>query len=107
LPELGELTVLGYGFGDNHINFRISNALLLNPELRVRIFDPVRFGSPDCLELFDYNNKVRGAYCGAAKWMYYSKHQTWNGAQIEALKKSNHESVKKRVYDFQKQMLSI
>jgi hypothetical protein len=37
LSGLDELTSIGYGFGDEHVNFRLSNAMLLNPKLRIRV----------------------------------------------------------------------
>jgi len=103
LQNLDELTIIGYSFGDKHINFRASNALLLNPKLHMRIVNPAWAGPPECLEQFDYEDRVRGAYCGAAPWIYYCKHQKWNVAQIEALKKSNRQKVKCRVLELMTQ----
>lgn len=97
LARLDELTVIGYSFGDEHINFRISNALLLNQGLRVTIIDPNRHTVPDCIKQFDYGQRVKRASCGAAHWMHYSKFQTWDNQQIEALKKSDRSAVKARV----------
>jgi hypothetical protein len=99
LLGIDELTIIGYSFGDKHINNRISNALLLNPGLCLRIVNPSYVGPPECVEQFDFNDKVRGAYCGAAPWMHYNKHQKWNVAQFEALKNADREAVKKRVYE--------
>jgi hypothetical protein len=35
LRGLDELTVIGYGFGDEHINFRLSNAMLTCPRILI------------------------------------------------------------------------
>jgi hypothetical protein len=88
LKRIDELTVIGYGFGDEHINFRLSNALLLNDKLRVNIVDPVRTRTPHCLEQFDYDLRIRRAMCGAAQWIEYCKSQRWNYEQMNCLKES-------------------
>ena len=88
LQGLDELTIVGYGFRDEHINFKISNALLLNQGLRVRIIDPVFGGTPNCIKQFDYDLRIRRAACGAAQWMDYCKTQKWNDEQIAGLKEN-------------------
>ena len=35
LQKTKELTIIGYGFGDSHINNRILNAMVLNENLRI------------------------------------------------------------------------
>jgi hypothetical protein len=50
LRHLDELTIIGYGFRDEHINFRITNALLLNGTLRVAIIDPAFRATRDCIK---------------------------------------------------------
>ena len=81
-----ELTIIGYGFGDEHINFRISNALLLNEKLRVVIVNPTIRRTPDCIKQFDYDSRIKRASCGAAHWMDYCKNGKWNEEQMKALK---------------------
>lgn len=88
LRHLDELTILGYGFGDEHINFRVSNALLLNPDLRVIIVDPFRSTTPACIGQFDYDLRIKRAACGAAQWMDYSKSGSWNEDQMNGLKEN-------------------
>jgi len=88
LRQLDELTILGYGFGDPHINYRISNAMVLNSNLKVRIVDPTSNTKPDFLEQFDYGLRVSGAFCRAAEWMEYSGSEKWNLEQSNALKEN-------------------
>lgn len=88
LMRLDELTVIGYGFGDKHINFRLSNAMLLNKNLTVRIIDPVNCKPPEVLEQFDFDSRILGASCGAAHWMNYCVNQKWDSEQINALKEN-------------------
>lgn len=90
LIGLDELTIIGYGFGDEHINFRISNAMLLNPKLRITIVDPYRFDIPLCLRQFDYDGRVRRANASAAQWMEYRETGVWNQGQAKTLKENEH-----------------
>jgi hypothetical protein len=92
LVKLDELTIIGYRFGDLHINYRISNAMVLNPGLKLRLVDPVSRPWPDFLQQFDYDLRIRKAHCGAAQWMAYVGDEKWDQAQIKALKES--ESVR-------------
>lgn len=88
LMKLDELTIIGYGFGDKHINFRLSNAMLLNEKLTIRIVDPVNCKPPEILEQFDFDSRIRGAFCGAAHWMDYCVSEKWDNEQIKALKEN-------------------
>jgi len=90
LRELNELTIIGYGFGDEHINFRLSNAMLLNPKLRIMIVDPFRSEMPPCLRQFDYDGRVRRAAASAAQWMEYRETGVWNQAQAKTLQENGH-----------------
>jgi hypothetical protein len=96
LRGLDELTVIGYGFGDEHVNFRLSNALLLNDKLRVVIVDPVFGGTPNCIKQFDYDLRIKRAACGAAQWIEYCKGEKWNYEQIKALKENEKYRVEVR-----------
>lgn len=78
LTEIDELTVIGYGFGDNHINFRLSNAMVLNPNLSISIIEPMHFNTPEVLNQFDYDNRIKKAICTATQWFNYYKEKTWN-----------------------------
>ena len=88
LKSLDQLTIIGYGFGDEHINFRISNALLLNPGLSVVIVNPHINETPDCIRQFDYDLRIKRAACGAAHWMDYCQSGKWDVAQMNALKEN-------------------
>jgi len=96
LRGLDELTVIGYGFGDEHVNFRLSNGLLLNDKLRVVIVDPVFGGTPKCIKQFDYDRRIKTAACGAAQWIDYCKCEKWNYEQIKALKENEQFRVEVR-----------
>lgn len=88
LNELDELTIIGYGFGDPHINSRISNAMVLNKNLKLRIVNPTNVSNPKFLEQFDYDSRIRGALCRTAEWMEYSGTEQWNSDQTNALKEN-------------------
>ncbi len=86
LQETDELTIIGYGFGDKHINYRISNSMVLNPNMVVRIIDPTSNKTPEFLEQFDYDDRIKKAYCGAPHWMHYYKSGKWDAEMTESLK---------------------
>jgi hypothetical protein len=89
LGQLDELTIIGYGFGDKHVNFRIANAMARREDLSIRIVDPNLKKVPEFLEPFDYDSRIQRASCGAAHWIDYSKSKKWDTEQIEALKKNS------------------
>ena len=86
LTQIDELIIIGYGFGDKHVNFRIANALARRENLSVRIIDPNLRKIPEFLEPFDYSSRINRAGCGAAHWIDYCKSHKWDAEQIEALK---------------------
>jgi hypothetical protein len=88
LGELDHLTIIGYGFGDKHVNFRLSHAMARREGLSIRIIDPHRHAFPEFLEPFDYKSRVRSAVCGATLWMDYSKSNRWDAAHMESLKEN-------------------
>lgn len=90
LSTTDELLILGYGFGDKHINFRVSDQLAKNKHFAIRIIDPVNTKLPESFEAYDYDNRIKRAFCGAPLWFEYSKSQKWNINQINELKKNNH-----------------
>lgn len=99
LKEIEQLTIIGYGFGDRHINYRLSNAMVLNSNLKIRIVDPIHRPYADFLKQFDYDDRLRGAACGAPLWMEYSETQKWNQEQMNSLKKNEslRGNIKKKV----------
>ena len=88
LSQLNQLTVIGYGFGDRHINFRISNAMARRDNLTIQVVDPAYMKPPEFLESFDYDSRIKMALCGAAHWMDYSQSRKWDTEQIESLKEN-------------------
>jgi len=88
MKELDELTIIGYGFGDAHVNYRISNAMVLNENLALRIVDPFYRRPPEFLQQFDYDSRIRGAICRAAEWMSYVGDEKWNMEQSKCLKEN-------------------
>jgi hypothetical protein len=104
LSALDELTIIGYGFGDEHINFRLSNAMLFNPKLKIMIVDPYRTDIPQCLRQFDYDGRLPRASASAAQWMEYRETGVWNTTQIKTLKDNEHlrAEIKNRVEEYLK-----
>lgn len=88
LQNTEELTIVGYGFGDQHINNRISNAMVLNPALNIVIVDPGVNIIPNFLEQFNYGSRIKKVYSGIAPWIEYSYTGQWNNDQITLLKKN-------------------
>ncbi|WP_188047096.1 hypothetical protein [Vibrio vulnificus] len=97
--------VIGYGFGDKHINNRLSNAMVKNETLKVQIVDAIFKPIPESLEQFDYDGRINRATCGAAHWMDYLENEEWNKEQMEHLKKNV--AIRKQVLDGVKRLLPI
>lgn len=89
LLEIDELIIIGYGFGDEHINFRISNAMVKNDNLSLRIIDPYPIKTPSFLSQFDYDRRIKKAQCTANQWFDYCKEQTWYQDLNNSIKKNN------------------
>lgn len=88
LRQADQLTIIGYGFGDPHINFRIQNEMARREELVVHVVDPQLPKLPDCLSPFNYDSRVTRARCGAAHWLDYCRTKQWNSEQINGLKEN-------------------
>lgn len=88
LRQVDQLTIIGYGFGDRHVNFRIQNAMARRDELIVHVVDPQLSKLPDCLNPFDYDSRVTSARCGAAHWFDYCRTKQWNIEQMNSLKEN-------------------
>jgi len=86
LSSLEELTIIGYGFGDKHVNNRLLNAMVLNNHLKLVIVDPIHRPVPEFLEQFNYKDRIKTAQCGAAHWMEYVRTKKWNMIQVDQLK---------------------
>jgi hypothetical protein len=90
LREVDELAIIGYAFGDYHINSRVLNAMVLNSGLRTTIVDPAaRRGRPDFLQQFDYDQRIVTASCGAAQWMAWVGDKKWDAEQASTLKEGS------------------
>lgn len=81
LSEINELTIIGYGFGDEHINFRLSNAMVVNKDLSIKIVEPLSINIPECLKQFNYNQRIKTAMCTATQWISYCQSKTWDAEQ--------------------------
>lgn len=88
LVDIEELTIVGYGFGDRHINDRISNAMVLNPKLKIVIVDPTISRIPDFLEQFNYDMRIKKVHSGIAQWIEYCHSGQWNYEQMSILKEN-------------------
>jgi hypothetical protein len=100
-----EITIIGYGFGDKHINNRLSNAMVKNKNLKIQVVDAISKPIADSLEQFDYNRRINRATCGAAHWMDYVENEKWNVEQMRHIK--DNESIRKQVSDGVKRLLQI
>lgn len=88
LRQVDQLTIIGYGFGDRHVNFRIQNAMARRDELIAHVVDPQLAKLPDCLNPFDYDSRVTSARCGAAHWLDFCRRKQWNIEQMNSLKEN-------------------
>ncbi|MGX9462445.1 hypothetical protein ACWXWU_14595 [Shewanella sp. A14] len=100
-----EVTVIGYGFGDKHINNRLSNAMVKNENLKIQIVDAIFKPIPESLEQFDHDRRINRATCGASHWMDYLENEEWNKEQMEHLK--NNVAIRKQVLDGVKRLFPI
>lgn len=93
LKSVDELTVVGYGFGDDHVNLRLYNSMLLNKNLSMMIVDPYISNVPAVLKPFNYNQRVRMTRTGGAEFLSYVEKKTWDRALIDSL----HTTREKRI----------
>lgn len=96
LKESDKLTIIGYGFNDEHVNNKIIRATILNEKLKIKIVDPSE-GFPKPLIPIDEGDRVRKAQCDVANWIYHEEHSTptlhaWN----QELQKYNDNNLKMR-----------
>ncbi len=77
LGKIDELYIIGYSFGDKHINHRISHAMHLNDNLKVTVINPI-YKKQEIFEPFDYGMRVR--YCNTTSpiWADYEKKGMWD-----------------------------
>ena len=110
LSEINELIIIGYGFGDEHINFRLSNAMVLNKNLSIKIIEPLSIKIPECLKQFNYNQinynqRIQNAMCTATQWISYSQNKTWDYKQKQQIDDNNRirKDIKNEVMKYFKQ----
>lgn len=85
LDTLDEITIVGYSFGDYHIDTRLYNAMLKNENLKVWVIDPSG-GKNELFVPFDYNLRVRGMQCCTPEWLNYFANENWDMEKMEVLK---------------------
>jgi len=101
LERLDELYIVGYGFGDIHINNRIARAMHRNDCMKIFVIDPVNT-RPKALNAFDYGiekgiekMRVRGISGSAVHSLRYLETGQWHSkeevAKIEAVWKQRTE----------------
>lgn len=101
LKTAKKITIIGYGFGDKHVNFKISNAMVMNNEMKLIIVDPCHNKLPEFLEQFDYKERIVKATCRTTEWMNYYKYKKWDNEEREALR--TNDSDRERVLSYVKQ----
>lgn len=77
LRETDELTILGYGFGDLHINTRIYNAMILNENLKIKRIEPKTNIYPELFNPVNYAMRLSGGMCTSTQWLYYRIFEKW------------------------------
>lgn len=82
---VNEITIIGYGFADEHVNLRLYNAMLMNNDLSLVIVDPYRNEVPQILKPFNYKMRVRLARVGCPEWLSYLDKGIWDSELTKAL----------------------
>lgn len=77
LERIDELYIIGYSFGDSHINNRIVHAMHLNPQMKVVIVNPT-YEEQEIFAPFDYGLRVRYCSMGFSIWADHERTGTWN-----------------------------
>ena len=106
LDETDELTIIGYGFADRHINTRIYNSMVRNENLKIKRIDPNNFKTPELFEPLDYDLRFTGAMCTAVQWLHYRRTQNWD---YDCLNKSKDFISRRQIFDedFRKHIIKI
>jgi hypothetical protein len=77
LRSTEELTVIGYGFNDRHVNTRIYNSFVTNQYLKMKTINPVVSKNLDQFAPFNYDLRLTGGRCTTTEWLYYRANNTW------------------------------
>jgi hypothetical protein len=96
LNKTDELTIIGYGFGDKHINTRIYNSMIKNENLKIKRIDPNNFKIPELFEPLDYDQRFTGGICTAAQWLHYRRAKNWD---YDSLNKAKDFLSKRQEFD--------
>lgn len=59
LSRIDSLDIIGYGFNDIHINDRIDQAMILNPNLKLNIAKFADTQIPHCIERHNHDNRIK------------------------------------------------
>ena len=76
IESMDELYIIGYGFGDEHINSRISRAMHRNDEMRICVIDPY-YSCPPILKPFDYSGRITSIYANTIQSIRYLMTKKW------------------------------
>lgn len=79
LEKVDELYIIGYSFGDKHINNRIVHAMHLNDKMKVVIVGPSG-KKQELFEPFDYAYRVQYCATSFSVWADYEKTGQWDSA---------------------------
>jgi hypothetical protein len=79
LEKVDELYIIGYSFGDKHINNRIVHAMHLNDKMKVVIVGPSG-KKQEMFEPFDYAFRVQYCATSFSVWADYEKTGQWDSA---------------------------
>lgn len=100
IRSIRELVVIGYGFGDEHVNVVICDWLKI-PDTKLIICDPYRTGVPDCLPINTDKIKIRNIGFTELLLSFDSESDTEEKKQkrmllnyLESLSKSEIENLK-------------
>ena len=77
IERMDELYIIGYGFGDEHINNRIVRAMHLNSSMKIWVIDPYN-PRPVPLNSFDYDMRLNSMYAKTTQAIHYLKNETWH-----------------------------
>lgn len=97
LEKIDELYIIGYSFGDKHINNRIVHAMHLNPQMKVVIVNPT-YEEQEIFAPFDYGLRVRYCSMGFSIWADHERTGTWNTKLRNNLETSN-SKIRKPILD--------
>jgi hypothetical protein len=89
LNQVDELTIIGYGFNDKHINNRIYSSMILNKNLKIKKVDPSNTKYPEYFDALNYGLRLTGGQCTATQWLYYRLFNQWDYDKNGVIKEYN------------------